>query len=217
MCIKILVLIINVVWIFSVCGCFYILCNQQHACLHISQTTVFVIFQMKKKTKAAILASVASILLVRVTLLRKLRRRRLPRVLYVNHAAKREEYINSILHGSERYCVNQIRMKSIAFHHLCHILTEGEHVRPTIHMSVTEQVFIFLYSIGHNMRFRVMGSRIYRSTETVHKYFKVVLRGVLKLYKTLIRLRNEDTPLEIRNSRRFYPYFKVNIVTYVFL
>ena len=99
---------------------------------------------MKKKTKAVILASVASVLLVGVALLRKLRcrRRRLPRAPYVNHAAEREEYINSILHGSERHCVNQIRMKPIAFHHLCNILTKGEHVRPTIHMSVTEQVLI---------------------------------------------------------------------------
>ena len=174
---------------------------------------------MKKKNKAAILASIASVLLVRIALLRKLRRRRrrLPRTPYVNHAAEREEYINSILHGSERYCVNQIRMKSIAFHHLCHILTEGEHVCPTIHMFVTEQVFIFLHIIGHNMRFRVMGSRIYRSTETIHRYFKVILRGVLKLYRDLIRLRSEDTPQEIKNSRRFYPYFKVNIATCVFL
>ena len=121
------------------------------------------------------------------------------------------------MHGSERYCVNQIRMKPIAFHHLCHILTEGEHVHPTIHMSVTEQVFIFLHIIGHNVRFHVMGSQIYRSIETVHRYFKVVLRGVLKLYRALIRLCSEDTPLEIRNSRRFYPYFKVNIPTCVFL
>ena len=108
-------------------------------------------------------------------------------------------------------------MKPIPFHHLCHILTEGEHVRLTIHMSVTEQMFIFLHIIDHNVRFRVMGSRIYRSTETVHRYFKVVLRGVLKLYRALIRLRSEDTLQEIRNSRRFYPYFKVNIATCVFL
>jgi len=48
---------------------------------------------MKKKTKAAILASIASVLLVGVTLLRKLRhgRRRLPRAPYVDHAAEREE------------------------------------------------------------------------------------------------------------------------------
>ena len=124
---------------------------------------------MKKKTKAAILASIASVLLVGVTLLRKLRRRRrrLPRAPYVNHAAEREEYINSVLHGTETHCVNQLIMKSIAFHHLCHFLTKGDHVRPTIHMSVTEQVFIFLHIIGHNVRFRVMGSQIYRSTEIV--------------------------------------------------
>ena len=163
---------------------------------------------MKKKTKAAILASVAYVLLVGVALLRKLRRRRrrLPRAPYVNHAAEREEYIK-----------NQLRMKPIAFHHLCHILTEGEHVRPTIHMSVTEQVFIFLHIIGHNVRFRVMGSQIYRSTETVYRYFKVVLRGILKLYRALISLRSVDTPPEIMNSRRFYLYFKVNITTCVFL
>ena len=108
-------------------------------------------------------------------------------------------------------------MKPIAFHHLCHILTEEEHVRSTIHMSVTEQVLSFCHIIGHNVRFRVIGSRLYRSTETIHIYFKVVLRGVLKLYRALIRLPSKDTPPEIRDSRRFYPYFKVNITTCVFL
>ena len=152
-----------------------------------------------------------------VALLRKLQCRRLPRAPCVNHVVERDHYINSILHGSERHCVSQIRMKPIAFHHLCHILTEGEHVRSTIHMSVTEQVLMFCHIIGHNMRFRVIGSRFHRSTETVHRYFKVFLKGVLKLYRALIRLPSENTPPEIRNSRRFYPYFKVNIATCVFL
>ena len=152
-----------------------------------------------------------------VALVRKLRHRRLLRAPYVNHVAEREHYINSNLHGSEKFCMSQIRMKPIAFHHLCHILTKGEHVRTTIHMSVQEQVLIFLHMIGHNVRFRVIGSQFYRSTETIHRYFKVVLRGVLKLYRALIRLHSEDTPLEIRDSKRFYPYFKVNIATCVFL
>ena len=172
---------------------------------------------MKKKTKAAILASVASVLLVEGALLRKLQRRWLPKAPYVNHAAEREHYINSILHGSERHCVNQIRMKPIAFYHLCHILTKGEHVRPTIHMSITEQVLMFCHIIGHNVRFCVIGSQFHRSTETVDRYFKVILRGVLKLFRALIRLPSEDIPPEIRNSKRFYPYFKVNIATCVFL
>ena len=141
---------------------------------------MFVIFQMKKKIEAAILASVAFVVLVGVALLRKLRRRRLPRAPYVNQV-EREHYINSVLNRSERHCVNQIRMKPIAFHHLCHILTEGEHVCPTVHMSVTEQVLIFCHIIGHNVRFRVIGNRFHRFTETVHRYFKVILRGGPKI------------------------------------
>ena len=168
---------------------------------------------MKRTTKAAILASVAFVLLMGVALLRKLWHRQLRRVPYVNHAAEREHYINSILHGSERYCVSQIRTKPIAFHQLCDTLTEGEYMRPTIHMSVRGQVLIFLHIIGHNVRFHVIGSRFHRSIETIHRYFRVVLRGILKLYRALIRLPSEDTPIEIRDSIRFYPYFKVNIAT----
>ena len=171
---------------------------------------------MKKKIKATILASVAFVLLVGVSLLRKLRHRRLLRAPYVNHAAEREHYINSILHESERHCVSQIRMKPIAFHLLCDILTQGEHIRLTVHMSVREQVLIFLHIIGHNVRFCIIGSRFHRSTKIVHRYFRVVLRRILKLYRALIRLPSEDTPREIRNSRTFYPYFKVNIRTFVY-
>ena len=73
-------------------------------------------------------------------------------------AAEREHYINSILHESERHCVSQIRMKPIAFHQLCDILTEGEHIQPTVHMSVKEQVLIFLHMIGYNVRFHIVSS-----------------------------------------------------------
>ena len=149
---------------------------------------------MKIKTKVAILALVASVLLVGVALVRKLRHRWLPKAPYVNHVAEREHYINSILHESETHCVSQIRMKPIIFHQLCDILTEGDHICPTVNMSVREKVLIFVHIIGHNVRFHVIGSWFHRSTETVHRYFKVILRGVLKLYRALIRLPSEDTP-----------------------
>ena len=125
-------------------------------------------------------------------------------------------YINSILHGSERHCVSQIGMKPIAFHQLCDILTQGEHIWLIVNMSVREQVLIFLHIIGHNVRFRGIGSRFHRSTEIVHRYFTVILRGILKLYRALIRLPSKDTLREIRDSRKFYLYFKVNIGTFVY-
>ena len=83
-------------------------------------------------------------------------------------------------------------------------------------MSVREQMLISLHIIGYNVRFRVIGSQFHRLTETVHRYFRVVLIGILKLYRALIRLPNENTSQEIRDSRRFYPYFKVNIGTCVY-
>ncbi|KAH1114726.1 hypothetical protein J1N35_008104 [Gossypium stocksii] len=55
---------------------------------------------------------------------------------------------------------------------------------------------------------QVIGSRYYRSTETIHRYYRVVLKAILKLYKLVIRLPDESTPSEIRNNPRFYPYFK---------
>ena len=80
-------------------------------------------------------------------------------------------------------------------------------------MFVREQVLIFSHMIGHNVRFYVIGSWFHRLTEIVYRYFRVILRGTLKLCRALIRLLSEDTPLKVRDSRRFYPYFKVNIAT----
>ncbi|GMI80922.1 hypothetical protein like AT5G41980 [Hibiscus trionum] len=99
-------------------------------------------------------------------------------------------------------------MRPIAFFSLCDILTRNNLLRSTRAVNIKEQVIIFLHIIGHNVRFRVIGSRYYRSIETVHRYFKIVLRAILKLYKLAIKLPDESTPLEIRNNSRFYSYFK---------
>ncbi|KAH1040398.1 hypothetical protein J1N35_042141 [Gossypium stocksii] len=126
----------------------------------------------------------------------------------VNQDYERENYINSILYSGDRHCINMIRMRPIAFFNLCDILSRNNLLQSTKSVNIREQVVIFLHIIGHNVRFRVIGSRYYRSTETIHRYFRVVLRAILKLYKLVIRLPDELTPSEIRNIPRFYPYFK---------
>nr|XP_012464043.1 unnamed protein product [Gossypium raimondii] len=99
-------------------------------------------------------------------------------------------------------------MRPIAFSNLCDILSRNNLLQSTKYLNIREQVVIFLHIIGHNVRFRVIRSRYYRSTETIHRYFRVVLRAILKLYKLVIRLPDESTPSDIRNNPRFYPYFK---------
>jgi hypothetical protein len=151
---------------------------------------------------------VAVVLAIGLVILKNIRSRRvLRREPHVNQEYEREIYIDSILYRSRQDCIDQIRMSPIAFFELCKILAENNLVRETIHMSIKEQVLIFLHMIGHNVRFRVVGGRFYRS---IHRYFKVVLGGVLTLYKHLIKQPENSTPLEVRNSRRFYPYFKVS-------
>uniref|UniRef100_A0A2N9IX83 Uncharacterized protein n=1 Tax=Fagus sylvatica TaxID=28930 RepID=A0A2N9IX83_FAGSY len=99
-------------------------------------------------------------------------------------------------------------MRPIAFFELCKILSEKNLVRETINVSIKEQVVVFLHTIGHNVRFRVAAGRFHRSVETIHRYFRVVLKGVFCLYKHVVRLPGNETHPDIRNNRRFYPYFK---------
>ncbi|GAV91508.1 DDE_4 domain-containing protein, partial [Cephalotus follicularis] len=96
------------------------------------------------------------------------------------------------------------------FYELCNILTRYNVVRQSKNMSIKEQVLLFVHCLGHNVRFRVLAGRFYRSSETCHRYFKIVLKVVLKLYKYAIRSPDDSTHPEIMNSQRFYPYFKVN-------
>jgi hypothetical protein len=167
---------------------------------------------MDEKILATVMAAVASILAIGAVILEDIRSKRLlRREPHVNREYERGIYMDSILYGGKQDCIDQIRMSPTAFFGLCKSLADNNLIRETINMSIKEQVLMFLHIIGHNVRFRVVGGRFYRSIESVHRYFRVVLRGVLRLYKHLIRKPDNSTPPEIRNSQRFYPYFKVRL------
>ena len=163
-----------------------------------------------RKIRASFLAVIASVLAVGTLILEDIRSRRRTRQPHVNRDFERESYINSILCSGDEHCINQIRMRPISFYELCKILSEKNLVRESINMSIKEQVVIFLHTIGHNVRFRVAAGRFHRSVETIHRYFRVVLKGVFLLYKHVVRLPDNETHPDIRNNRRFYPYFKVS-------
>ncbi|KAG2536580.1 hypothetical protein PVAP13_9NG205000 [Panicum virgatum] len=67
---------------------------------------------------------------------------------------------------------------------------------------------MFLHLVGHNQRFRVIHQNWRRSVETVHRYFKEVLYAIGELRHDLIKPPSNETPLKVRNSHRWYPYFK---------
>ena len=109
-----------------------------------------------------------------------------------------------------------IRMRPVTFYELFRILVERNLVRETIYMPIIEQMLMFLHTIGHNVRLRVVIAKLHRSIETTYRYFKIVLRAVLHVYRHVVRLLDNSTPPEIKNSRRFYPYFKVIFSNFFF-
>ena len=86
----------------------------------------------------------------------------------MNWDYEREGFISDILHRGDAHCSFMIRMRLVAFYELCRILVERNLVRETIYMPVTEHVLMFLHTIGHNVRFRVIATRFHRSIETTH-------------------------------------------------
>ncbi|KAL9354448.1 hypothetical protein Peur_052418 [Populus x canadensis] len=78
-------------------------------------------------------------------------------------------------------------MKPIVLYKLCDVLTSHDLLRSTQNVSIREQVIVFLQIVGQNQRFRFISGIYYRSVETIHRYFKIVLKAVLKLYKYLIK------------------------------
>ena len=68
---------------------------------------------------------------------------------------------------------------------------------------------IFLTIIGHNERFRTVKRRFQHSTETIHRYFREVLRAMMKFAKEAIRPtpfeETSNTSERQRNLRRIFP------------
>ncbi|KAJ9546523.1 hypothetical protein OSB04_019066 [Centaurea solstitialis] len=68
---------------------------------------------------------------------------------------------------------------------------------------------IFLTIIGHNERYRMVKRRFQHSTETIHRYFREVLRAIMKFAKEVIRPTSfedtHNTSERQRNLRRIFP------------
>jgi hypothetical protein len=127
---------------------------------------------------------------------------------------ERQRNLNLIYNCNDVECVNMLRMRRLLFFRLCELLRHRNLLRDSIHSSVEEQVAMFLHVVGHNQRFRVIHQTWRRSVETVSRYFKEVLYAIGELRQEMIRPPSSETPLKIRNSHRWYPYFKILIMPF---
>jgi hypothetical protein len=64
-------------------------------------------------------------------------------------------------------------------------------------MCVEQQVAIFLHTIGHNVRNRLVGTNFTRFNETVSRCFNKVLHAIGELHNDFIRPPSSSTPAKI--------------------
>ncbi|XP_043717551.1 putative nuclease HARBI1 [Telopea speciosissima] len=128
-------------------------------------------------------------------------------------------YYNLTLHGTaetqliigatEKACRDMLRLRKRAFFSLIRLMWERGLLCDSKTVQVEEQVVIFLHTIAHNVKNRVMALRYGHSGETISRYFNIVLHAILKLYPVLLKPPSTTTPQRIsKDRRRFYPYFK---------
>ncbi|XP_020520761.1 uncharacterized protein LOC110006946 [Amborella trichopoda] len=114
------------------------------------------------------------------------------------------------LDGHLRKCFDQLRMKSCAFISLCNLLKERTNITDTRYLAVDEQVTIFLSTVTHDQRNRVVQERFQHSKQIISYYFYRVLQAILQLEPLFLQLASNKTPAHITSDTlRFYPYFKV--------
>ncbi|KAL9443757.1 hypothetical protein AB3S75_017021 [Citrus x aurantiifolia] len=70
---------------------------------------------------------------------------------------------------------------------LCELLRSNG-LKASGSLAVEEQVCMFLHTLSHHVKNRTIGSRVFRSGETVSRYFNLVLNRVLRLHDVLLRM-----------------------------
>ncbi|KAM3340769.1 hypothetical protein P3S68_028403 [Capsicum galapagoense] len=93
-------------------------------------------------------------------------------------------------------------MTPSSFAGLCEILVRDGGLRPTVQVTVEQQVAKTLYLLAHNVTNRELSFIFRRSGESVNRHFHVVLRAILGLYEKIIKQPDgSHVPYEISSSQ----------------
>ena len=129
----------------------------------------------------------------------------------IDRDVERLKRLNRLYHGTEAHCINELRMRKAVFHKLCAELRSRALLEETFHVTIEEQVAMFIHAVGQSWSNRSIGFEFIRSSETVSRYFNLVLDAICILARDLICIRSVETHSKITSSPgRFHPYFEVH-------
>ncbi|KDP25979.1 hypothetical protein JCGZ_22709 [Jatropha curcas] len=118
------------------------------------------------------------------------------------------KFVDEVLSGQSDRCLENFRMDKQVFYKLCDILQAKGLLRHTNRIKIEEQIAIFLFIIGHNLRTRAVQELFRYSGETISRHFNNVLNAIIAISLDFFQPPGSDVPPEILGDPRFYPYFK---------
>lgn len=118
------------------------------------------------------------------------------------------QYMQKVLKDPQHFRV-LYRMYPREFLKLANIIREKTGLKNTIHISVEEMLGIFMLTVGQNARYCYIKDTFKRSKFAVSTSFNKILRALLIIAPSQM-VKPDGVPMKIRESTRFYPYFKVH-------
>lgn len=133
----------------------------------------------------------------------------IPKELTHALASTGAKFIDEVLSGQNERCLENFRMDKHVFYKLCDILQGKGLLRHTNRIKIEEQLAMFMFIIGHNLRTRAVQELFRYSGETISRHFNNVLNAIRAISLDFFQPPGSDVPPEISEDPRFYPYFKV--------
>lgn len=118
----------------------------------------------------------------------------------IDRDVERLRRLNRLYHGTEAHCISELCMRKVVFHRLCAELRSRALLEETFHVTIEEQVAMFIHVVGQNWSNRTVGFEFIRSSETVSRYFNLVLDAICILARDLICIRSIDTHSKITSA-----------------
>ncbi|KAL5131317.1 hypothetical protein HKD37_12G034225 [Glycine soja] len=106
-----------------------------------------------------------------------------------NWELERQSFLNRLYRGTNKDCIEQLRLSKNAFFNLCRILQEKGGLVRTRNVPTTEAVAMFLHILAHNLKYRVVQFSYCRSKETISRQFNDILRAVMKVSKDYLNFQ----------------------------
>lgn len=116
-------------------------------------------------------------------IMNRLRETAIIREKYFMSYHNRHDNMIAMVYESDVTSVVNIRMNRNTFTILCDMLEQRGGLKNSKNMLVDEQVAMFLHTLAHNKKNRIIVNRFRRSGETISRYFKLVLGAVCRLHK----------------------------------